>query len=222
MHDNRPVAGSPTPISRWEQLQRDAGIRLAGRLFQDLASELEDPSPSHSRGYPSLSLGIAIAVATLAYATAFAFALAGVWLLAGPWTHFLIPVMGVVLVLLSWATRPRPVKPPPNLVPEHDYPVIHELCRRIANTLGAPPLTAIALSSDFGANYRAAGWRMQNFLELGSPLLAVLNREERIAVLAHELSHGANDDPLRGRYLFGAVSMLSTWAVAIRPLRTYP
>ncbi|MFN3629436.1 MAG: M48 family metalloprotease [Casimicrobiaceae bacterium] len=42
------------------------------------------------------------------------------------------------------------------------------------------------------------------------PLMAILSPEERIAVMAHELSHGANGDPLRGTFLSGAVNTLVT------------
>ena len=54
-------------------------------------------------------------------------------------------------------------------------------------------------------------------MELGAPLLAVLTPQERVAILAHELSHGANGDPLRGQYLLGAVSTVAEWAEAMRP-----
>jgi heat shock protein HtpX len=47
--------------------------------------------------------------------------------------------------------------------------------------------------------------------------MAVLTPPERVAVIAHELSHGANGDPLRGQFLFGAVETVSTWATALRP-----
>ncbi|EFK94930.1 peptidase, partial [sediment metagenome] len=55
------------------------------------------------------------------------------------------------------------------------------------------------------------------YVELGAPLMAILQPSERLAVLAHELSHGANGDPLRSMYLQGAVNTLASWGTSARP-----
>ena len=47
--------------------------------------------------------------------------------------------------------------------------------------------------------------------------MAILSADERVALIAHEQSHGANGDPLRGEFLNGAVNTLAAWTVAIRP-----
>ncbi len=206
-----------TKESRWQQLQRELGVRLSERLFRECAASGANSTARAGRR-PTASLVLAFAIATGVYAVATALTAAGLYFLVIPWTNLLQPILGVGFILLAWAARPRPVEPPRHLISRSDFPTLHTLCQRIACQLEAPPLTGIGVSTDFGANYRTAGWRSQRFIEIGTPLLAVLNRDERIAVLAHELAHGANGDPLRGRYLFGAVMMLSTWGVAVRPL----
>lgn len=151
------------------------------------------------------------------YLIAGAFVLTGLWLLSQPSRSLLNVPIGALLVLMGWMARPRWSEAPDRLVERKDFPVLHALADRVATAMGTPPLAGIGISADFGANYREAGWRGRRYVELGAPLLAILSAEEQIAVMAHELSHGVNGDPLRDRFLAGAMQTLSGWAAAIRP-----
>lgn len=203
-------------LTRWQTLQRELGKRFAERLFNDLS---RDPSAlaASAPAKVSLSLVFAFMCATIIYAVSVGFGVAGVMILTSPWSNLFVVLFGVVLVLLCWIALPRPVTPPDYPIVESQYPTLYSLTRRIADKMSAPHVAAIAISADFGANYRTAGWRMHRYIELGAPLLAMLSPQERVAVIAHELSHGANGDPLRGQFLFGAVSTLANWAVSLRP-----
>ena len=55
-------------------------------------------------------------------------------------------------------------------------------------------------------------------MEFGSPLMAVLSADELTAIIAHEISHGANGDPLRVQFLGQAIDTLGAWGQAARPL----
>ncbi len=203
--------------SRWLSLQVQLGQRLSGRLFQEVAKQPLNPAEGRALT-PSWSLRLALLLAGLVYAASFTIGLAGVAILLRPWSNLFVIALGIALVLLSWITRPRPVEAPYYIVSRSDYPTLYALSERIAHAMGAPPLEGIAVSAEFSANYRVAGWRMRRYVELGAPLLAVLSVKERIALIAHELSHGANGDPLRGHFLFGAVNTLSAWAMTVRPM----
>lgn len=201
---------------RWESIRRNLGLRLAGRLHQQLRGE-GDATASDSKRSTSISFGLALLAATLIHLSGLAFGLIGLALLFPPWSNVFVPLLGAFLVLLCWVARPRLGVAPYYLAPRSEYPTLYALADRIAESLKAPPVAGISASAEFGASYQTVGWRRARYVDLGVPLLAILSRQERIAVIAHELSHGANGDPLRGLYLFGAVNTLSNWAMAIRP-----
>jgi len=201
---------------RWFSLQRELGQRFSRRLFEDISRH---PIALAERRAPprSWSLRIAYALAIAVYAASVLVGVGGVVLLLPPWENILVVLLGVLLLLMCLVARPTPPEPPYFLLSRSEYPTLHRLADLIAQRMGAPVVDGIAISADFGANYRVAGWRRRRYIEFGSPLLAILSTEERVAILAHELSHGANGDPLRGLLLFGSVNTLSSWASALRP-----
>lgn len=166
----------------------------------------------------SWSLRLAFMIAGLVYAASAAAGMLGATLLLGSWGTVVTPILGATLLLLCWVTRPRVANAPTYLLARAEYPALHALSDRLSAALGAPRVDGIGVSADFGANYRVATWRGRRYIELGAPLMGILTPAERIAVVAHELSHAVNGDPLRGQFLFGAVGTLSAWAVALRPL----
>lgn len=201
---------------RWAALQRDLGTRLGQRLFDEIAKNPVQASEAR-RLRPSWSLALAYLLAALVHLTSVGLGIAGLAILVSPWNNFFVVFSGVLLLMLCFASRPRFARAPYYLLDRAEYPVLYQTSDRIAARFGTAPIDGLAMSADFGANYRAAGWRQKRYVELGAPLMAVLTPAERIAVIAHELSHGANGDPLRGQFLFGAVDTVSTWAKVLRP-----
>lgn len=129
--------------------------------------------------------------------------------------HYLV---GGMLILLALLARPRPVSPPARPLDSSRFPAIYEVVGRIAHALDAPMVDTISAPAEFGASYSQSGWGAKSHMELGVSLMAALDHDERIALIAHELSHGANRDPLRPSVVRVALSTLVGWAVAIRPL----
>lgn len=202
--------------SRWAKLQRELGEHLSKRLFAELSA---DPGAirREPRRSTSWSLLLAYAASLLVYGLSVALGLLGIVMLLRPWHTIFDPVVAAALILLCWAARPHAVAPPYYALRRAEYPTLYALADRIARALQTTPVEGIAYSADFGANYRQVGWANGPYVELGAPLLAILNHQERLAVIAHELSHGANGDPLRGTFLHGAVNTLASWGASFRP-----
>jgi Zn-dependent protease with chaperone function len=198
-------------------MQRQLGQKLADKLFDDIASHPFDLA-ARRRPKRSASLLLAYAIAVAVHGASLVFLAAGLAIVLAPWTNFFVVLLGVVMLMLAWLSIPRRSPPPDDLLSRADFPMLHAVADRLAAAMDAPPIDGIAISKEFSANYRSSGWRGRRYVELGLPLLAVLTPRERVALLAHELSHGANGDPLRGQFLFGAVNTIATWADAIRPL----
>ncbi len=54
-------------------------------------------------------------------------------------------------------------------------------------------------------------------MRLGLPLLAILDNQEKIALIAHELAHDVNGDPARTFFIGAAVGALIEWHQLLLP-----
>jgi len=77
------------------------------------------------------------------------------------------------------------------------------------------------LEEEFNASFGRVGWKQREVLTLGLPLWAILEDAERVALIAHELAHGVNGDPVRGFYVGSAVAALARWHVLLHPDRIW-
>ena len=94
-------------------------------------------------------------------------------------------------------------------------PELHALVRDLAVAAGTPTLEVIAVDMSLNAGVGHVGWRQRSVLVIGMPLWLTLSREGRLSVLAHEMGHLANGDPLRMRRTllaraFGARAVAAT------------
>ena len=78
------------------------------------------------------------------------------------------------------------------------------------------------MEETFNAWAGHAGLRQRRYVGLGLPLLAVLPPEQRVALLAHELAHFRNGDPLRSRLVSTAIVTLDGWYLGLRPPSIWP
>jgi hypothetical protein len=168
--------------SRWAQIQRDLGHRLSKRLFDELSTDPHSIHERRSNGFPRFSLSIAYVMAVLVYGLSLMFGLLGLALIMPPWNTIFDPMLAAVFMLLCWAARPRIVAPPYYMLSRTEFPTLYALSDRIANVLRTRPVRGIAYSADFGANYREAGFANRPYIELGAPLLAILENDQRLAV----------------------------------------
>jgi Zn-dependent protease with chaperone function len=202
---------------RWQSLQRRTALHYAKTLFDDVAAPpLDVQAQTHLRATPGLVC--AYAIAGLVWCANLLLAAVGALMLWRSGGHVWQWLLGGSLLALAWLARPRLATPPEELVARGEFPVLHEVCDSLAHALHAPKPKGIGLSADFNANYRHAGWRSDSYIEIGAGLLLATETDEQLAILAHELSHGANGDPLRGQFLYGAVDTLARWGSMIRPL----
>jgi Zn-dependent protease with chaperone function len=77
----------------------------------------------------------------------------------------------------------------------------------------------VRIDEQFNASFATVGWRRRRELTIGLPLWSVLEPDEQVALLGHELGHCVTGDPLRGVYVGAAVSTLSQWCDLLRPRR---
>jgi len=194
--------------------------RLGKRYSRGLFDQLQT-ARSLKRAW-SASKVLAVAMATTVHGLTLAVAVLGVALLIKGWPYLVAIVCGGLCLALAWALRPRLPQVKDETAPRDQFPELYRLSDDVACALGASKLDGIVLDGQFNAGYVEAGWRRRRILRLGLPLLAILDGQECVALLAHELAHGVNGDPTRGLFVGSAVSSLAAWYEFLRPDEIWP
>ena len=159
----------------------------------------------------------AIALSLLIYAISLALGCLGVFILLLDWPNIILIVAGLLLIAALWVLRPRLGSIPKDAVRVEDFPSLYGLANRICDQMGTPHVSAIVVNEEFNAAFGQVGWWRKRVLWIGLPLWAILSPEERVAVLSHEMSHGANGDPARSLVVGGAIDTLTGWLQFLRP-----
>ncbi|GAA3182374.1 M48 family metallopeptidase [Nonomuraea roseoviolacea] len=123
----------------------------------------------------------------------------------------IVGVLSAVLLLgTAWLMRPRLGRLPAerNLLRRDRAPRLFGLLDRIGAEVGAPPVDVVFVVAEHNAAFGRIGLRGRRTLYLGAPLWAMLDPQEKVALLAHELSHSSNGDVRAGRLTGTAISAL--------------
>jgi Zn-dependent protease with chaperone function len=210
-------AGSQ-PESGSRQARRAARAKAEGeRLFLDLKHSGQVLPSNSSARVASFVLALAIHLTTVAV-----FAL-GLYFVITSFLSLLMFVVGIPLLLLGLVLRPqlgRLERDALTLTPT-DAPALYGLLNRIGADLGARPVDVIAIEPSFNAAHGQIGIRQQRVLWIGLSLWNVLDDQERIGLLTHELAHQVNGDLTHGLVVGTALRTLGTWMAILRA-RTRP
>ena len=159
----------------------------------------------------------AFLIAGLIHSATFACAALGMVLIFGHWPNPVFILLGILCLLVAILLRPRLIKPPRGVLTEAQAPGLHELVAEISKAYGRSPVRLIQVSGRFNASLRHAGWRNERILEIGLPLWQVLQPQEKVALIARELAHGANGDVTRSVFVASALNSLCQWHAVLRP-----
>lgn len=193
---------APAPETRLERLYAEAGLRISHRLAERLAQD------DSSAPRVTASLVAAYAIAGSVYAGLIALAAAGLFALVY-WFPNPLAWIGGLCAVLAFLMRPRLGRvPKKGRVERADAPRLYDCVDAVANELETRTADTIIVNASFNASFSIAGLRRRRVLTLGLPLVTMLTPSERIALIAHELSHGRNRDAGRGIVIGGAVRAL--------------
>ncbi|MGW4695849.1 M48 family metalloprotease [Kitasatospora cineracea] len=147
--------------------------------------------------------------------------LAGAALLAGwPAPSWPARALGAFALVLAFLLRPRLGRPQrEGVLSRKAAPELYGLVDAVTAELGAQPVHSIVVTRQFNASFGSYGLRRHRQLEIGLPLWTVLGRQQRVALLGHELGHGVNRDSRRGLWTGAAVNALVEWERLTRPSR---
>lgn len=208
LRPNTPAAGAGMLGRLYEKMGTSRALALFESVFN---SDVDD-----QRNRISASSVLALVLAGLVHLLSLSIGIAGVCLIVFGWPHIMLIVVGALLITFFWFLRPRLGKLSDDRLDRDKYPAIHALVDNVADKMGVNPVSAIIINSEFNASFGQVGWGRQSELTLGLPLWVTLNDDERVAIIAHELAHGANGDPARGFVTGTALNTLDEWISFLR------
>jgi Zn-dependent protease with chaperone function len=204
-----PIAVRPATVGFRERYER-VGRRAAEQRLSGLLGRSDVRSTFTIVGAVLLGISILIIGSTIAIGVI------GVWLLFN--APGLYGILGGGLCIgLAVVLRPRVLPLPPDVIDRRSNPRLFALPDAVADIIGTRRADLIVVNADFNASVSERGWRRRRVLTLGLPMLAILEPDERAAILGHEFGHYANGDPLRGFVVWTGVETLEGWYRLLRP-----
>lgn len=215
---NLEVPAQPQPRSLLEKLYDSISRKSSQRLFEQM---MKGRSLKATLTPAKL---LAFLLAGLVHSVTLAFILLGVWLclFAFPSVRAFGVILGLACLVAVWLLLlPSPPKVKAVSLPRERFPTLYRMADRIAQALDSSPVDIIMYDVHFNASFGQFGWRRKRRLILGLPLFSILQGQEIVALLGHELAHGVNGDPNRGLFLGTALYTLASWYELISPQRRW-
>ncbi len=201
----------PTPgrLGRiYDAAGRRLGERLAARL---LAEERLEPrlTPAKLAAY-----GVALFV----HAFWLGLGVGGIALVALTFPNPFLIAAGALMAAAAILMRPRFGELPEEGTHHRgEVPTLYALADDVAEALATPRVDVVAVDHSFNASWSIVGIRRKRVLRLGGPLLAGLEPQERVALVAHELAHARNGDSTRGLIVGSAIGALEQLYLLLAP-----
>ncbi|MFC4148005.1 M48 family metallopeptidase [Micromonospora mangrovi] len=207
-------------ISRWGFRR---GLEVDRATHEQLLADPEAPPAGTSSGETWLIV-VSVVLAMLGVAAVGYL----VWLFVAsdlpPGIRLALAIPAVLVLLLVKPSFGR--VPKYGVLTDREAPQLHRLVREVAEAAGTPVPDVICADLSLNAGVAQLGWRQRSVLVIGVPLWVMLPRPARVSLLAHELGHLANGDPLRVRRTvlartFGSRAVAATggrnpWRRAVR------
>lgn len=201
---------------------RDLFYALSQKRNDAMRGLLLASTPSVLRPTFTVSKLLALVFAILVHTLSLAVGMFGVYLIAGYGQGGYAILPGMMFLALAWLLRPHLGNFPREYVMTRaEAPTLYAVVDAIAHTLDAPPIEGIWIAGAYNAGLRRVGFRQRQLLLLGKPLWDVLQGQEHVALLAHELAHAVNGDSNRGLVVGSACNALAAWYYLLRPPSLY-
>jgi len=191
-----------TVSSRIEHWRQRAHDRIGESLFRKARMDFDaGQSTAVSRGS-----AIATFFAWIIVLAPFAVMAGGLALAVVDFPNLAAMLFGALFVAVGLYALPRRAKLEEGGFDRAQLPELFKLCDDIADRLGAEPLTRIYLSEGINAYYTDLG--RDRIMGFGLGLWSIATPQERIAIIAHELSHQVNGDLTRTGTIARAIATL--------------
>jgi Zn-dependent protease with chaperone function len=145
-----------------------------------------------------------------------------VWMIVSTWLAPGMVIICTVILLVGFEVRPRIPNVPKDVLNRLRFPRLFGLTDQVSAEMGTRPVAGILITPRFTAGVARTGLLRRPYLEIGLPLFMILDPQERVALLSHEMGHLVNGDPGRSLIIATALESLVTWAYLLVPGRGAP
>lgn len=184
--------------------------RRRGEALEERLVRAEDLRPGGGARLAAVAFALGIHALTL---VVLAGAVAAV--LSGIWPLYILALFGFGLV---WVLRPRiGSRPGSGWLTRAKAPRLFAVLDQIGEATGAPAPKYVTFDARFNASTGRRGLRHEPVLIIGAPLWQILDGDERLALLGHELGHQVNGDSTQGLLVATAHQALQEWRVLLYP-----
>ncbi len=204
---NVDVGVPPPSTHRLDRLVSGVSGTLASRL-----AAREDLASASGRRF---GRAIVVAVSIVVVGLWVCLGIGGIWIVFN--TPGFLPLVGGVLVLAAFASRPRFYAAPQVRLDPATTPALHRFVADIADRMGSRVPDAIAFDEQWNAVTYRFGVRQRTAMVIGMPVWRALGPAARAALVGHELGHRVNGDLRRGMLVGTAIETLVTWAAFLTP-----
>lgn len=123
--------------------------------------------------------------------------------------HVMLILLGVLICAVGFYVRPRRPIVKGRFYTRDDLPELFTLLDQVAERLGGEPVTKVQFDANFNAtSIECVGDRV---IGIGFALWQILSPEERVALIAHEVSHQVNGDQARTGVLQMGLHSVESW-----------
>jgi len=199
-----PVPGPPEPQGR-QARRRARDRRIAAEVHERF---VRDGAPPSSRRRAAV-----LTAAVIVHLTTLLLIVFVLRLLVSDLSLFARLVLVALLAPVVVAVWPRPARLDTDartLTPDI-APAAIAVVEQVAAALGVSAPQVLALDTEYRASLEVVGWRRRPVLVLGWPLWNVLDRQAKVALIAHELGHLASGDVRRVLPVALASDTLRRW-----------
>ena len=198
-------ADGTEPRNPWAALSRHQGEALHCRMC---ALPDEDLLPNGSTAINARSPSLIYLIYMSFLCSMIALAL---WLLWQFWVNPIIDLIAMSMLAVAWKLRPQLTELPSATLDRQEFPALFKLVDQVSDALNAPRVAFVIVDDHFNASIYQAGKRHEVVLTIGLPLWITLSAQQRVALLAHELSHIICEDPSRSWRYRATDTALSAW-----------
>jgi heat shock protein HtpX len=201
------------PSHKQESVKKlDLIYEKLGRRFGESMLHQVSERQSMRPGF-SFARFVAYVLATAVHMVSLFFLVSSLYFISQWQDSIWFAVLGLFLLALSWVTRPRfgKLDKSEQVVCREEIPEFYNVVDKLCETAGVRPVDGIIIDHEYNASVRTVGIRGKRILTIGLPLFTILPKDERMALLGHEIGHFANNDVARSIFVGGAIGTLATW-----------
>ena len=129
--------------------------------------------------------------------------------------------IGALLITIAYFLIPKFKYEAEEFLDKDRFKTIYNIVNQLSDRIGTRRVDEIVVDCEFNASYTEPYFKKKTILHIGLPLFYILNNDEKVALLAHELSHGANKDISNNKFIGIADGFIKKWYFLIQPTVSY-